>query len=48
MLHDIIVEKLVQEKYLSFDLLSTTKQVKKKGGGFRFSTGCTQKGGGGH
>ena len=48
MLHDIIVEKLVQEKYLSFDLLSIIRQVKKKRGGLRFLTGRTQRGGGGH
>ena len=44
MLHDFIVEKLVQEKYLSFDLLSIIRQVKKKGGGLIFLTGRTQKG----
>ena len=37
MLHDIIVEKLVQEKYLSFDLLSIIRQVKKKRGGVSYS-----------
>ena len=47
MLHDIIVEKLVQEKYLSFDLLSIIRQVKKKGGGgLILLTGRTQKWGG--
>ena len=47
MLHVIIVEKLVQEKHLSFDLLSKIRQVKKKGGSLRFLTGRTQRGGGG-
>ena len=48
MLHDIIVKKLVQEKYLSFDLLSIIREVKKKGGGSQILDWTYAKGGGGH
>ena len=47
MLHDIIVEKLVQEKYLSFDLLSIIRQVKKKRGGGSHILDWTYANGGG-
>ena len=47
MLHDIIVEKLVEEKYLSFNLLSIIRQVKKEGGGSQILDWTYAKGGGG-